>query len=339
MRFAYQGFLVLLLLIPFLAWRYTRRQGAAPLFYSDISRIKKVFAVTGNRPPFSHRFRHVLFAVRLVVLSLFILALARPQAELITSEVFTEGVDIMLTLDVSNSMILIDLDVQKKRTRLDVTKEVVQAFIEGRRYDRIGMLVFATDAFLQCPLTVDYGIVKNFLGEVRIDMIPGNSTAIGNAIAASLNHLRHTESKSKVIILVTDGANNAGQIDPLTAAEMAKALDVKIHSIGVGGRGTPYILQEHPLFGPIMKPVPEAERIDENSLRRIAETTGGKYFRATDTESFKEIFAAIDELEKSQIRSEGNRRFRELFPYFLNPALGLLLIEMVLSNTRFRKLP
>ena len=339
MRFAYQGFLLLLLLVPLLAWRFTRRQGAAPLFYSDISRIKKVFGITGNRPPVSHKIRNLLFGLRLIVLTLFILALARPQAELITSEVFTEGVDIMLTLDVSNSMILIDLDVQKKRTRLDVTKEVVQSFIEGRKFDRIGMLVFATDAFLQCPLTVDYGIVKNFLNDVRIDMIPGNSTAIGNAIAASLNHLRHTESKSKVIILITDGANNAGQIDPLTAAEMAKAMGVKIHSIGVGGRGTPYILQEHPLFGPIMKPVPEAERIDENSLRQIAETTGGKYFRATDTASFKEIFTAIDELEKSKIRSEGNRRFRELFPYFLNPALGLLFVEILLSNTRFRKLP
>lgn len=339
MRFAYQGFLLLLLIIPYIVWRYTHRQGKAPLVYSDIGRIKKMFGVTDARPPLTHRLRHVLFGMRIVVLALFILALARPQAELLSSEVYTEGIDIMLTLDVSNSMMLIDLDVQQQRTRLDVTREVVQTFIEGRKNDRIGMLVFATDSYLQCPLTVDYGIVKNFLNEVKIDMIPGNSTAIGNAIASSLNRLRHTEAISKVIILITDGSNNAGQFDPLTAAEMAKALGVKIYTIGVGGRGVPYIKERHPLFGEFMRQVPEAERIDEQTLSKIAEITNGKYFRALDIQRFKDIFKEIDELEKTKIQSEGNRRYHELFHYFLIPALLLLFIEVALSNTRFRKLP
>lgn len=339
MRFAYPIYLLLLLVIPFLAWRNMSRGGGAPLIYSDIGRIKKIFGAPGARAPFSHKIRHALGGLRLLVLILFILALARPQAELVSSEIYTEGVDIMLCVDVSNSMVLIDLDVQKRRTRLDVTKEVVKSFVVGRKNDRIGMTVFATDAFLQCPLTVDYGIVENFLDDVKTEMIPGNSTAIGNAIASSLNRLRYTESKSKVIILITDGANNAGEIDPLTAADMAQALGVKIYTVGVGGLGVPYIMQNHFLFGQQLTPVPQAERIDENSLRKIAETSKGQYFRATDTEKFKEIFKKIDELEKSKIQTQGSRRFRELFYLFLIPGLALLLAEVILSQTRYRKLP
>ncbi len=338
MRFAYYWYLTLLLIIPFLIWRYMYFKGAAPLKYSDISRIKKTFGIQHARTPMTHTFRHLLFAIRLLVLTLFILAIARPQSEIVSREVYTEGVDIILTLDVSGSMNFIDLDVQNKRTRLEVTKEAVQHFIEGRSHDRIGMTVFASEAFLQCPLTVDYGIVKNFLDDIYIGMIPETSTAIGNAIASSLNRLRHTEAKSKVIVLLTDGANNAGQIDPFTAAEMAKSLDVKIYTIGVGGHGTPFIIRED-VFGKQMVPYPQAERIDEESLKQIAQTTNGRYFRATDTQSFKEIFDEIDQLEKTEIKSEGLRRFHELFPYFLIPALILLLFELILSQTRFRKLP
>ena len=339
MRFAYQGYLLLLLIIPVLAWRFRRRGSGAPLIYSDISRIKKIFGVRGSRKPVTHKIRHLLASLRFVVLALFILALARPQAELISSQIFTEGIDIMLTVDVSNSMVLIDIDMAKRRTRLDVTKEVVQSFIEGRSNDRIGMTVFATDAFLQCPLTVDYGIVKNFLSEIKLEMIPGNSTAIGNAIASSLNRLRHTEAKSKVIILITDGASNSGEIDPLTAADMAKAMGVKIHTIGIGGTGVPFIMQNDLLFGQHMSKVPQAERIDETTLKKIAETTDGKYFRAANTQQFNEIFKSIDKMEKSDIQTQGSRRYRELFYWFLIPALILLLIELVLSQTRFRKLP
>jgi len=338
MRFAYYWYLPLILIVPFLIWRYIYWKGSAPLLYSDIARIKKAFGAHGTRPPASHAVRHFLFGLRLVILTLFILAIARPQAELTSNEIYTEGVDIMLTVDVSGSMNFIDLDVQNKRTRLEVTKEAVKTFVDGRRNDRIGMTVFASEAFLQCPLTVDYGIVKNFLDDVHIGMVDERSTAIGNAIASALNRLRYTEAKSKIVVLITDGANNAGQIDPFTASEMAKALGAKIYTIGVGGLGTPFIIRED-IFGKHMVPYPDAERVDEVSLRKIAETTHGKYFRATDAQGFWDIFKEIDSLEKTKILSEGHRRFRELFPYFLIPALVLLLMEMILSQTRFRKLP
>jgi len=319
--------------------RYWRHKSAAPLVYSDISRIKKTFTLSGNRRSIAAIFRQVLFYLRLGALTLFILALARPQAELISSDVYSEGVDIIMTLDVSGSMNLIDLDVQNRRTRIDVTLEAAKAFMDGRKYDRIGLLVFASEAFLQCPLTLDYGIVKNFLDQVRIGMVPETSTAIGNAVTSALNRLRHSAAKSKVVVLITDGANNAGQIDPLTAAEMAKTLDVKIYAIGVGGRGVPYIIQEDPFFGKHMVPYPEAERIDETSLRKMAQMTNGRYFRAADAKGLKDIFHEIDTLEKTKIIAEGHRRFRELFPYFLTSAMGILLMEVVSSQTRFRKLP
>lgn len=338
MRLAYPIYLLFLLVIPYLVWRYSRRRDSSTIRYSDIGRVKKVFALRNNRRPITHHIRHLLFLSRILVLTLFVLALARPQAELLTSEVYTEGVDIMLTLDVSGSMRLIDLDMQDKRTRMDVTKEAVSRFVDGRRNDRIGMLIFATDTFLQCPLTVDYGIIKNFLQDLHIGMIPENSTAIGNALASSLNRLRHTEAKSKVIILITDGANNAGQIDPLTAADLAQALGVKIYTIGVGGTGVPYMMQET-IFGQRLVPYEQAERIDETSLQQIADRTGGQYFRASSVAGFRQVFNSIDELEKTKVISEGHRQFRELFPYFLLPALILLLIEVVLSQTRFRKLP
>jgi len=338
MRFAYPVYLLLLLIIPWLTWRYISARSNAPIRYSDISRIKKTFGHRKGKTPFTHKARHFLYAIRLIILTLFILAIARPQAEITTSEIYTEGVDIMLVLDVSGSMELIDLDVQNERTRMDVTKQAVNTFIEGRRNDRIGMTIFATDAFLQCPLTVDYSIVKNFLDDIEVGMIPETSTAIGNAIASGLNRLRHTEAKSKVMVLITDGANNAGQIDPFTAAEMAEALDVKIYTIGVGGFDVPYIMADD-VFGRRLRPYPEAERIDEESLTQIAQTTGGQYFRAANTSGFIDIFEQIDELEKTKIETQGLRQFEELFGWFLYPALALLFIELILSQTRFRKLP
>ena len=337
-RFGYPAYFVGLLGVPLLAWRYARQKNAAPLRYSDIRRIQAMFQSGSVRPPATHTIRHALFCLKLVVLTLFILSLARPQAEIVTSDIYTEGVDIMLTVDVSGSMNLIDLDLHNRRTRLDVTKEAVDTFVSGRKNDRIGMVVFASEAFLQCPLTVDYGIVRNFLEHVRVGMVPETSTAIGNAVASSLNRLIHSQAKSKIIVLLTDGANNAGQIDPLTAAEMASALGVKIYTIGVGGTEAPYILIED-FLGRRLQKQPNAERIDEESLKKIADRTKGRYFRATNTEELHEIFSEIDQLEKTEIKTEGHRRFRELFGWTLVPALMLLLAEVVLSQTRFRKLP
>ncbi len=336
-RFAYVGVLFLLLIVPLLLLRYMKGGGAAPLVYSDISRVKSAMnlARRGGRLVWARR---GLFGLRLAALALIILALARPQSELVTSQVYSEGVDIMMTLDISGSMNLIDLDVQNRRTRMQVTQEAVKTFVGGRRNDRIGMTVFATDAFLQCPLTIDYAIVNNFIDQIFIGMVPEKSTAIGNALASSLNRLRYSEAKSKVIVLITDGANNDGQIDPFTAAELAQTLGVKIYTIGVGGLGAPYVMVET-ILGRQLRPYPEAERIDEESLRKIAALTNGQYFRAVDTERFKEIFDEIDQLEKTEIVSEAHRRFEERFPYFLVPGLVLLFIEVVLSQTRYRKLP
>ncbi|MBI1389962.1 MAG: VWA domain-containing protein [bacterium] len=337
MHFAYPGFLFLLLLIPLLIARYARGAAGAPLVYSDIKRVKNALRLRGG----GVRTRIAgdgLFALRLMALILFILAMARPRTELVSTQVYSEGVDIMLTVDVSGSMNLIDLDMQNQRTRLEVTKDAVKRFVNGRGNDRIGMTVFATDAYLQCPLTIDYDIVDALIDQVHIGMVPENSTAIGNALASSLNRLRYSETKSKVIVLITDGANNDGQIDPFTAAELAKTLGVKIYTIGVGGLGTPYV-KVTTILGEQLRPYPEAERIDEKSLQKIADITGGQYFRAVDVNRFQEIFDEIDRLEKTEIKSEAHRRYNEMFGYFLIPALCLLALEVGLSQTRYRKLP
>lgn len=338
MRFAYPLYLLLLLLIPYLWWRYKHgRIGAGPLIYSDVRRIKQAFGVRDEyRTPFSHRVRELLFIARLVVLSLLIIALARPQAELLSRDVETEGVDIVLAIDVSGSMEIIDLDLKGEKTRLHVTKDVVEDFIEGRKTDRIGMVVYAANAYTQCPLTVDYGILKNFLAQVEIGIVDPNRTAIGMALASCVNRLRGSAAKSKIIILLSDGENNAGQINPITAAELAKAVGVKVYTIGIGGYGTGYVRRQ--VFSqPTL--VPQRVSMDEGTLRQIAEITGGKYYRATNRTSFEDIFREIDALERTKIESRGHRRFRELFIYFVVPALIILLVEVVLSNTRFRKLP
>lgn len=338
MRFAYVGLLIFLAVIPLLILRRFTRAGSSPMVYSDIGRVRKAVSQAAGRSIRLKWIQHGLFFMRIASLTLLILALARPQSELVSSQVYSEGVDIMLTLDVSGSMNLIDLDVQNRRTRMQVTQEAVKRFVEGRVNDRIGMTVFATDAFLQCPLTIDYDIVKNLIDQVYIGMVPEHSTAIGNALASSLNRLRYSEAKSKVIVLITDGANNDGQIDPFTAAQLAETLGAKLYTIGVGGTGTPYVMVET-ILGKQLRPYPEAERIDEESLRKLATMTGGKYFRAVDDERFQDIFNEIDELEKTEIISEAHRRYEELFHWFLIPALLLLALEVVLSQTRFRKLP
>ncbi|MFH1739190.1 MAG: VWA domain-containing protein, partial [bacterium] len=331
MRFAYPIYLVLLPIVPYVWWRYRHGKiGSGPLIYSDVRRVKQAFGVGDRvRVPFSHRARNILFLGRLVVLVLIILALARPQAELITKDAGTEGVDIVLAIDVSGSMEIIDLDENKEKTRLEVTKDVVAEFIGGRETDRIGMVVYGANAYTQCPLTVDYGILKNFLKQVEIGVVDQSRTAIGLALANCVNRLRGSEAKSKVIILLSDGENNAGEIDPITAAELAKAVGVKVYTIGIGGYGTGYVRRQV-LFETRL--VPQQVSMDEATLRQIADTTGGKYYRATSRASFEDIFKEIDTLEKTKIESQGQRRFRELFLYLVVPALILLMVEIVLAT-------
>ena len=336
MRFADPYFLLLLPLLPLVAWyaSWVRRKRSGALRFSDLSRFKKI------RPSRSLRWRHSVMFLRLLTLALLIIAAARPQSrESILVNNYTEGVDILIALDCSGSMSAMDLD-YKKRTRLDVAKEVTADFIKKRTSDRIGLVVFAGDAYTQCPMTLDYGVLLEILKSVSIGMdgtIP-DGTAIGLATARCLKRLENSQTKSKVIILLTDGENNAGSIDPLQAANIAKIQNVKIYTIGTGSTTgeAPYLVNS-PLFGEIFQN--QQVRIDEKTLQEMAKITGGQYFRASDQQDLKEIFNEIDQLEKSKIEDLGEHRYREHFPLFCLLALITLLLEVFLSQTRFRVLP
>lgn len=329
-RFANPEFIVLLVLfIPLTIYKLLKlshREGATVRF-SDIGVFKTIMRRTPKR-------NLVLLILRSLVLILLTLALMRPQSSSKEEEVITEGIDIMLAMDVSTSMKAEDL--YKGRNRLDVSREVASQFIDGRTNDRIGMVVFSGKSFTQCPLTLDYGILKNFLGEIKFGMIE-DGTAIGMAIANCINRLRDSKAKSKVVILLTDGRNNRGEINPITAANMAGALGVKIYTIGAGKRGKAPYPVEDPFFGKRYQYIDVD--IDEDVLQRIASITSGKYFRATDKQSLEQIYQEIGEMEKTKIEVKEYTRYQELFYYFLLAAFVLLLIEILLANTLYRKIP
>jgi Ca-activated chloride channel family protein len=259
--------------------------------------------------------------------------MARPQSGEKGEEILTEGVDIILAIDVSSSMKAEDF---KPKNRLHVAKQVVADFIRGRKNDRLGMVVFAAKSFTQCPLTLDYGILLSFLDQIDIGMIE-DGTAIGMALATCVNRLRDSDAKSKVVILLTDGINNRGEIDPITAAKTAKAMGVKIYTIGAGKRGSALYPVDDPIFGRRYVRMPV--EIDEETLQEIARLTGGRYYRATDGEALANIYREIGEMEKTEIKTKEYIRYTELFWYFLLPAMVLLGAEIVLANTRFRKIP
>ena len=265
-----------------------------------------------------------------------VIALARPQAGQKETEIVTEGIDIMLCLDTSGSMRALDFEREGKRTdRLDVVREVVKAFIQKRQNDRIGMVVFGEQAFTQCPLTMDYGVLLSFLDRIEIGMA-GDSTAVGSALATGVKRLKEVPGKSKVVILVTDGRNNAGRIAPETAAEIAKTYGVKVYTIGVGVEGeSPFLMET--LFG--KRYVYQKVDLDEETLKQIADVTGGAYFRAQDTASLEEIYEQIDQMERTEAKVKEYMEYEELFAQFAFPALLLILVGFVLENTRFRKIP
>ncbi len=335
-RFADPYFLLLLPLLPLVAWyaSWVRRSRSGALRFSDLSRFKKI------RPSRSLTWRHSVRLLRLLALALLIVAMARPQSrESVLENNYTEGVDILIALDCSGSMSAMDLDYQK-RTRLDVAKEVTDDFIKKRNSDRIGLVVFAGDAYTQCPMTLDYGVLLEILKSVSIGMdgtIP-DGTAIGLATARCLKRLENSQTKSKVVILLTDGENNAGNIDPLQAANIAKIQNVKIYTIGTGSTSgmAPYLVSS-PLFGEIFQPQPV--KIDEETLEEMATLTGGQYFRASDQQDLRNIFDEIDKLEKTEIEDLGEHRYREHFPILALMGLVFLLFELFLSQTRYRVLP
>jgi Ca-activated chloride channel family protein len=283
------------------------------------------------------RLRNLPVVLRGIVLALFLIALAGPRSVLRQTIHESEGIDIVLAIDASGSMAAEDFTVGGRRyNRLDVVKDVVREFIAGRGADRIGLVTFAALAYTVCPLTTDYAWLTTNLERIRLGMIT-DGTAIGSAVNSSLARLKDSEAKSKVIILLTDGINNAGEVDPLTAARAARALGVKIYTIGAGTKGfAPFPARD--VFG---RKVYQQVRIDidEKLLEGIAQVTGGKYFRATDTESLRSIYQAIDALEKTRIKQAGYFEYDELFARVLLAALMVLLIELVLSSTVLLKIP
>lgn len=291
----------------------------------------------GIKPTFRLRFSKYLILFRAAVLALFILALARPQTILENSKTISEGVDIVLALDTSTSMLAEDFRMGQTRVnRFDVVKDVVKEFIKKRKDDRIALVAFAARAYTVCPLTTDYSWLNENLDRVRVGMIE-DATAIGSAIATSVNRLRTSKTKSRVIIVLTDGVSNAGSISPLVAAEAAKALKIKVYAICVGSKGlVPYPLKD--AYGrTVYKNVPI--EMDEVMLKKIADLTGAKYYLASDTETLRKIYDDISKLEKSNIEQYGYREYEELFYLFLIPGLIILALEIFLTNTVSTRIP
>jgi Ca-activated chloride channel family protein len=278
-----------------------------------------------------------LYLLRLAALILLVLALARPQSPVADSKIRTEGIDIIMALDCSTSMLAEDFQLSSgRRNRIEVVKEVVRDFISGRQNDRIGVVVFGARPYMLSPLTLDYAWLEKNMERFKAGMVE-DGTAIGSGLASSVNRLRATRAKSKIITLLTDGRNNTGDISPLTAAEAAKALKVKVYTIGVGSKGAvPYPVKD--FFGNTVYQSVEVD-LDEETLQKIADITEARYFRATDARSLKEIYKEIDKLEKSTIEQKGYAEYNELFPLLLIPGLLILLLEIILSNTILRRLP
>ena len=329
-RFADPQYLYLLLIIPLLAYWYWKRKakGSGKIRFSDIHVIKRVGKTA------KQRLRHSLFLLRLLFISLIIVAFARPQSGSQMRETTTEGVDIILALDVSSSMLAEDF---KPKNRLEAAKKVAEEFIQGRQNDRLGLVIFAGESFTQCPLTLDYGVLMTLLQTISVADQDWDGTAIGMGIVNAVNRLRDSKAKSKVIILLTDGVNNRGEVDPITASSIASAIDVKIYTIGAGSHGTALYPVNDPLLGKRFVPMPV--EIDEDVLKQIAANTKGRYFRATDTKKLSEIYEEIGELEKTKIEVKEFTRYDEYFHLFLIIGLGLFVLEMILSNSIFRKLP
>jgi Ca-activated chloride channel family protein len=332
MTFGHPLFLLLLLLLPLIAWLKGRRGEPPAFIYSSVQLVRGLLNITRTR---SGGF---LSALRWIALGLFIIALAQPRLTKSETKVTASGVDIVVALDMSGSMISEDFEVRGQRVnRFNMARAVLKKFIDQRPNDRIGLVVFATDPYIATPLTLDHDFLTENLDRLQIGAIDENRTAIGSALGTAVNRLRELKSKSKIVILMTDGQNNSGKIAPLTAAEAAQALKVKVYTIGVGMRG----MAPMPVFfggqriGERMEPVD----IDEETLQKIANLTGGKYYRADNTAHFQAIYAEIDKLEKTEKEIKKFAQHRELFAWAITPGLGLILLEMLLRHTFFRRLP
>lgn len=331
MSFAHPWWLLLLLLLP-VAGIVRRRRARDPAFL--YSSIQLVHGVASLRQSYAGL---ILRRMRWLALALLIVALARPRIGEGEVTIKASGIDIVVAVDFSMSMAAEDFEIGGRRAnRVTAAKDVLRRFIDGRANDRIGIVAFAGNAYVAAPLTLDHSFLLQRLEQLRLGLIE-DGTAIGSGIAAGLNRLRELPSKSRIIILMTDGQNNAGKVPPMTAAEAAEALKVKIYTIGVGTRGVaPY--PQTDVFGQT-RYVPMEVNIDEELLGRIAERTGGKYFRAVSTETLRGIYDEIDQLERSDAEVRKFQRYDEVFGWFAVPGLILLMLELVLGHTVWRKLP
>lgn len=327
LEFASAYFLYGLIIIPLLvAWYiFSGRKNQAYVKFSDTSFF------TGMPKSWRIYARHILFAIDMCAIALLIIALARPQSSSKSQKINVEGIDIVLTIDLSSSMLAQDL----KPDRLEAAKSISADFVKGRPEDRMGLVVFASETFTQVPLTTDHGMLLNMMRELKCGMLE-DGTAIGDGLASSVSRLKDSEAISKVVILLTDGDNNAGSIDPSTAAEMAKIFGIRVYTIGVGTRGTaPYPVQT-PFGGIQYQQIPVT--INEPLLQQIADETGGKYYRATSNEKLEQIYDEIDKLERSKIEINEFTRVHEEFLPFLLIGLALLLLGFILKNTVFKTL-
>ncbi len=328
MIFAHPLFLLLLLAVPALAWHAWRRARSRPasLFFSDTSAAETV------APTLWVRLRGLPVALRLGALALGILALARPQERDVVVERTAEGIDIVLVLDLSTSMKAEDF----RPNRFEAAKDVAARFVDGRVSDRIGLIVFAAQAYTQAPLTLDYDFLKEMLRSVQMGLIE-DGTAIGTALATATARLRDSDAESKVIILLTDGQNNRGEVDPATAADVAEAIGVKVYAIGVGSEGRDAFGRRIP--DRMRQLLPQSAQIDEEMLTTVAEKTGGRYFRATDREALAAIYDEISALETTEVQETSYLDVDERYALFLWPAFALLLLNVLLSTTRLRRVP
>ncbi len=327
-EFAYPVFFWLLLLIPVMIyWRIARRKKA-----QGVMKVSSVAGLKGLPVSWKVRFRPVLLALRILAYAALVTALARPQTSNTSENIDSEGIDIVMAIDISGSMLAEDL----QPNRMEAAKKVAMDFVDKRISDRIGLVVFSGESFTQCPITTDHAVLKNQIMQVKSGMLQ-DGTAIGMGLATSVDRLRNSHAKSKVIILLTDGVNNTGLVDPLTALEIAKAFKIRVYTIGVGTQGkAPFPM---PMADGSVQMVMQDVQIDEPLMKKISKETGGKYFRATNTTDLKNIYAEIDQLEKTKVEITSYKRYAEHFFPLAMLALACILLEVVLRYSLFRSLP
>ena len=332
MTFASPWWLLGLLAIPLLAWLRGKTGRESAFIYSSLTLVKGITELSRSRAG------AFLVNLRWFALALLFVGLARPQVGGGQAPLRASGIDIAVAVDLSGSMAAEDFELRGERVnRLTMLKDVLGTFIENRPADRIGLVAFATEAFIAAPPTLDHDFLARVLKRLELGVIEGNQTAIGSALSAAVNRLRDLRSKSRIVVLMTDGQSNAGKVPPLTAAEAAQALGVKVYTIGVGTRGfAPMPARD--AFGRKVY-VRQAVDIDEDTLKKIAEKTGGKYYRADSTETLRRVYAEIDKLEKSEQEQKRHAYYEELMSWCVAPALALLALELLLGQTVWRKLP